>query len=735
MTTYIKGFKVKNSEEIYKLEDALSANTSIYAESAGFATRATTADSVDSIGNVTKYSGLYEGKQREGLRFTNNSGEGSEALIELNSKGNFAIESLTKHVNIESKKGIQIKPTTTLTLDSTRRIIAGKGNEIQVEARFDDYGDVTGYSGADEEWAELKINSRNLDLRCHEHGGIALQIAGKDKNGNENKIKFESDRTNSISESGTYSGEGGKGVEFGTFNNLHSSLYTGDYRFRGNGTVYGVLRETPVQTETGKIDYQTQDDDFKDPINESTPSATWNQIINAANKCKDKETIASEAYVLGEIARAQLPESEVDTSQFATTGYVQEYVAEHGGSGGGNLTAGSGIHIEDNTISVNNYSNIEPLTALTKDVNALKSIEYSKQGNLRMENKGDFAFEALTDAPDENGNVVLKGDKVQSENYAYYEADDAYFYKAKVDAEFYDGTSAPKGTIVFMKDVKENAEELAYYDNPDYYYKAKYATVDYNGNEVPEKGMVYKSSMTGGEEEEAFYQDKKKYGYKCLIDGALDENGNAHAKKEIIDISSITNEKFYKNNGTEWEKIVTWERVDIWEKSAIWERNSCNLNIETDSKIKLLGDKLEIYKDDNEDTEEMDPMRNITICSEELIPYINAISFERSVSKNGVETGCDPIISFTYKNNVKDVTKVPDFEAFKTGWNTKHTISRTDEELMEIYERLLEEPTIPSSTVRLSTLLGLVARVNALEETVANLVSRIETLESKSNPE
>ena len=279
--TYIEKFKKGNDE--YNIK-AASAETAIVAD------RAITADTVDSIGNVRKYSGFYDGKQREGLQIINNSGEGSEALIELNDKGNFALESKTKHLNLESAKGIQVKPTTTLTLDSTRRIIAGKGNEIQVEARFDDFGDVSGYTGTDEEWAELKINSRNLDLRCHEHGGIALQIAGKDKNGNENKIKFESDRTNSISEEGTYNGEGGKGLEFGTFNNLHSSLYTGDYRFRGKGLVYGVTRDAPVP-QGDKTDYITQTgsslvNDFKDPINESTPRATWNQIIDAANNSR-----------------------------------------------------------------------------------------------------------------------------------------------------------------------------------------------------------------------------------------------------------------------------------------------------------------------------------------------------------------------------------------------------------------------------------------------------------------
>ena len=425
--TYIEKFKKGNDE--YNIK-AASAETAIVAD------RAITADTVDSIGNVRKYSGFYDGKQREGLQIINNSGEGSEALIELNDKGNFALESKTKHLNLESAKGIQVKPTTTLTLDSTRRIIAGKGNEIQVEARFDDFGDVTGYKGADEEWAELKINSRNLDLRCHEHGGIALQIAGKDSDGNENKIKFESDRTNSISETGTYNGEGGKGLEFGTFNNLHSSLYTGDYRFKGNGMVYGVLRDAPIQTETGKIDYQTQDDDFKDPINETTKRATWNQIIDAANKCNGKEEIASIQDVAGMIAEASIPGYTGTTEHLATQEYVQNYVNEHGG--GSSYEAGNGIHIEDNTISVNNYSNIEPLTALTNNTTALNCVKIGKdKGNFKIDVKGKYTYEAKVDAIDEFGNEVLKGGRVV--NYIdedFYNDPTKYYYKSLVDGTY-----------------------------------------------------------------------------------------------------------------------------------------------------------------------------------------------------------------------------------------------------------------------------------------------------------
>ena len=113
--------------------------------------------------------------------------------IEHNTKGNLAIESLDKHVNIEAKKGIQMKPTTNIIFDSSRRIFNNKGNEVHLQFVFDDYdsGNTGNYDGDDEEYAELKLEARNIDLRCYDHGGIALQPCGKDGSGYENKIKFE----------------------------------------------------------------------------------------------------------------------------------------------------------------------------------------------------------------------------------------------------------------------------------------------------------------------------------------------------------------------------------------------------------------------------------------------------------------------------------------------------------------------------------------------------------------
>lgn len=206
----------------------------------------------------------------------------SRGRVKLNDKGNMSVESDEKHVNIEAKKGIQFKPTTNITFDSSRRMDAGKGNEVHLQFLDDDHDEDNPDHGHDEEeYAAVKYEGRSHDIRCYEHGGIALQIAGEDSTSKENKVKFESDRTNSISENvGQYNGEGGKGMEFGTFNNLHSSLFTKDYRFNKNGKVYAVTRGA-LETVDGKTDYPTQSDDFKDIIDNDL-GATWEEIIIAA---------------------------------------------------------------------------------------------------------------------------------------------------------------------------------------------------------------------------------------------------------------------------------------------------------------------------------------------------------------------------------------------------------------------------------------------------------------------
>lgn len=248
-------------------------------------------------------------------------------VIGLNSKGNLSVESLSKHVNLEAKQAIQLKPTTSIIVDTSRKIHLNKDNEAEVNIKYDDYDkdreSGASYADDDDRFGYLKLNARAIDLRCNEHGGIAAQSCGIDGNGNENKIKFESSRKVSANDTipsdlrrnsptyGTYyAAEGGKGVEFGTFNNEHTSLFTKDYRFNQDGKVFSVTRK-PIVTTANKSDYPTQGDDFKDvpmttkdnecvfnsnnkeweisnpTVGEYEMSATWKSIVKTANALND----------------------------------------------------------------------------------------------------------------------------------------------------------------------------------------------------------------------------------------------------------------------------------------------------------------------------------------------------------------------------------------------------------------------------------------------------------------
>lgn len=125
----------------------------------------------------------------------------------------------------------------------------------------------------------LKVRAQAIDLRSESHGGIALQPKGYDGDSTPhmNKIKFEHG--------------GGDGLEFGTFNPLHTSLYTSDYRFNKNGEIYLSTR-TPVARVTDGTDnkyeasdatthyyYEKQTDDFYDEIDANDPHCTWEDIV------------------------------------------------------------------------------------------------------------------------------------------------------------------------------------------------------------------------------------------------------------------------------------------------------------------------------------------------------------------------------------------------------------------------------------------------------------------------
>lgn len=126
----------------------------------------------------------------------------------------------------------------------------------------------------------LKVRAQAIDLRCEDHGGIALQPKGSDGQGHMNKIKFEHG--------------GGDGLEFGTFNTEHTSLYTDDYRFKKDGVIRLATRSTIASDKvdandaTTALKYVKQADDFYDIIAGGDPTCTWNDIIVAVNYIKSQ---------------------------------------------------------------------------------------------------------------------------------------------------------------------------------------------------------------------------------------------------------------------------------------------------------------------------------------------------------------------------------------------------------------------------------------------------------------
>ena len=261
------------------------------------------------------------------------SGSGSSAgtidtngVVSVNSKGNTTISS-AKHINIEpayvenggtgTYGDVQIKPGDDITLESHHRA-EDKRDEItiktsngqdgaskapvklqviaadmtlstkgkQVESGSNDSSNVMNVNvttGSGKGY--LKVRAQAIDLRCEEHGGIALQPKGEDGSGNQNKIKFEHG--------------GGDGLEFGTFNTEKTSIFTDEYRFNKDGVWKMATRQTEasdkadVNDPTTALKYIKQDDDFYDIVDEDDPQCTTKDIIKTAyamNGGKDRHT-------------------------------------------------------------------------------------------------------------------------------------------------------------------------------------------------------------------------------------------------------------------------------------------------------------------------------------------------------------------------------------------------------------------------------------------------------------
>lgn len=224
----------------------------------------------------------------------------SNLCVETTAADQYQDGSKTKggKINIESASDIQIKPGDDITLYSHHRAenkqdeVAVKvldGSDIPVKLQLnaseitlttkDKEGnnanvfDINVNSGTDAK-GYLKVRAQAIDLRCEEHGGIALQPKGEDGQHHMNKIKFEHG--------------GGDGLEFGTFNTEKTSIFTNEYRFNKDGVWKMATREKVVSDKADANDattaykYQKQTDDFYDIVDDNDAQCTTEDIIKTA---------------------------------------------------------------------------------------------------------------------------------------------------------------------------------------------------------------------------------------------------------------------------------------------------------------------------------------------------------------------------------------------------------------------------------------------------------------------
>ena len=299
----------------------------------------------------------------------------ASGVISVNSKGNTTL-SAAKHVNIEptyvadggagTYGDVQIKPGDDITFESHHRAL-DKRDEITIKTSNGQDGaakapvklqviaaDMTlsskGKTGDDSNVMNvnvttgngkgyLKVRAQAIDLRCEEHGGIALQPNGEDGSGNEDKIKFEHG--------------GGDGLEFGTFNTEKTSIFTDEYRFNKEGVWKMATREkldnssdlegivgvtignkkyvSGTSDETQHYSYKKQADDFYDVIAQDDEQCTTKDIIKTAyvmNGGKNRHTkitnkgaieiATNQTYTLNETSEPENTSGVINISTIST---------------------------------------------------------------------------------------------------------------------------------------------------------------------------------------------------------------------------------------------------------------------------------------------------------------------------------------------------------------------------------------------------------------------------------
>lgn len=283
--------------------------------------------------SASAWNALASDVNELGAGGSNSSAVGT--YLYMNDKGNLCLETTAENtpagkkgkLNIESNDDIQLKPGDDIMLYGDHRG-EGKTNEVSIKV-MDGTGsddvpaklqvncseitlttkDKTGddatvmdinVNSAKNTKGYLKVRAQAIDLRSESHGGIALQPKGVDGDGYENKIKFEHG--------------GGDGLEFGTFNTLHTSLFTNDYRFKKDGVIRLSQRYTTISDKADQNDATTLNkfqknnaannaaissdtgktfnaaDDFYDFVETSDPTCTWEDIVTIIAELKTMKT-------------------------------------------------------------------------------------------------------------------------------------------------------------------------------------------------------------------------------------------------------------------------------------------------------------------------------------------------------------------------------------------------------------------------------------------------------------
>jgi hypothetical protein len=366
------------------------------------------------------------------------------------------------------------------------------------------------------------------------------------------------------------------------------------------------------------------------------------------------------------------------------------------------------------------------------------------KGNFAVDVTGKYTWEAtnpkFTTILDENEIAHQKGDRIINySNESFYTDEDKVYYKAGMDTPLCGGTQVAESTFVYntacnLTFVKpaDTDEEIYTMTNDN-----GVVTITSANTEGENVGQIF-MAVPMEEGATSYYEDPTKFAFKAKVKNAPLYSGATYPQfsgattvpnKTTLPGSAMTEDEvaYYESLGAQYDEegnvvvAATWERVDIWKKSTLWSMNEININLETDSKIKFDGKKIETCWGEDENGNGI-KMAEILLSTESLAADANEVVFEQKISKNGDRSGQDTELVYTFENNVADTEKVADFNAFKTNYNKKHkNHGKTEEQLQAMYDAFLAEGESYEIRVKVSELLGLVSKVAELEARVAAL--------------